>query len=107
LPSDDLTRIRIREFVRAAALRENSPRELSGIIARRPSKMTTNKVWFITGAGRGMGVEFAKTALAAGHSVVATGRNIEAVRKAVGAHDELLVVKLDITDPASAKDAVE
>jgi NAD(P)-dependent dehydrogenase (short-subunit alcohol dehydrogenase family) len=38
---------------------------------------------------------------------VATGRNIETVRKAVGAHDELLVVKLDITDPASAKDAVE
>ena len=69
--------------------------------------MTSNKVWFITGTGRGMGVEFAKAALAAGHSVVATGRNIETVRTAVGAHDELLVVKLDITDPASAKDAVE
>ena len=69
--------------------------------------MTTNKVWFITGAGRGMGVEFAKAALAAGHSVVATGRNIETVRKAVGAHDELLVVKLDITDAVSAKEAVE
>jgi len=69
--------------------------------------MTSNKVWFITGAGRGMGVEFAKAALAAGHSVVATGRNIETVRKSVGAHDELLVVKLDITNPASAKDAVE
>src|SRR5436190_1542779 len=69
--------------------------------------MTSNKVWFITGTGRGMGVEFAKAALAGGHSVVATGRNIETVRTAVGAHDELLVVKLDITDPASAKDAVE
>ena len=69
--------------------------------------MINNKVWFITGAGRGMGVEFAKAALAAGHSVVATGRNIDTVRKGVGAHDELLVVKLDITDPASAKDAVE
>ena len=69
--------------------------------------MTSNKVWFITGAGRGMGVEFAKAALAAGHSVVAAGRNIETVRKSVGAHDELLVVKLDITNPASAKDAVE
>jgi NAD(P)-dependent dehydrogenase (short-subunit alcohol dehydrogenase family) len=69
--------------------------------------MTTNKVWFITGAGRGMGVEFARAALAAGHSVVATGRNTETVRKAIGAHDELLTVKLDITDPADAKDAVE
>jgi len=69
--------------------------------------MTSKKVWFITGAGRGMGVEFARAALAAGHSVVATGRNIETVRKAIGAHDELLAAKLDITDPSSAKDAVE
>ena len=69
--------------------------------------MTSNKVWFITGAGRGMGVEFAKTALGAGHSVVATGRNIETVIKAIGEHDKLLVVKLDITDPANARVAVD
>ena len=68
--------------------------------------MTDNKVWFITGAGRGMGVEFAKAALGAGHSVVATGRNIETVIKTIGDHDNLLVVKLDITDPVDAKDAV-
>ncbi len=68
--------------------------------------MTDNNVWFITGAGRGMGVEFAKAALGAGHSVVATGRNLETVRKAIGEHDKLLVVKLDITDPVDAKDAV-
>src|SRR5690348_1303058 len=78
----------------------------SGKCTRRPTNMTTNKVWFITGAGRGMGVELARAALAAGHSVVATGRKIETVRKAVGAHAELLAVKLDITDPASARDAV-
>jgi NAD(P)-dependent dehydrogenase (short-subunit alcohol dehydrogenase family) len=36
--------------------------------------MTNNKkVWFITGAGRGMGVEFARAALAAGYQVIATG----------------------------------
>ena len=33
-------------------------------------------VWFITGASRGMGVEFARAALAARHAVVATGRNL-------------------------------
>ena len=33
--------------------------------------MSEKKVWFITGAGRGMGVEFAKAALAAGDAVVA------------------------------------
>ena len=46
--------------------------------------MTDKKVWFITGAGRGMGVDIAKAALAAGHAVVATGRNTDTVAAAVG-----------------------
>jgi len=46
--------------------------------------MDTTKVWLITGAGRGMGTCFAKTALNAGHKVVATGRNPDAVTKAFG-----------------------
>jgi NAD(P)-dependent dehydrogenase (short-subunit alcohol dehydrogenase family) len=37
--------------------------------------MNGKKVWFVTGAGRGLGVDIAKAALAAGHAVVATGRN--------------------------------
>ncbi len=69
--------------------------------------MTAKKVWFITGAGRGMGVDIAKAALAAGNAVVAAGRNTDAVSKAVGQADDLLVVKLDITDPASAQAAVQ
>jgi len=63
------------------------------------------KVWFITGAGRGMGVDFAKAALAAGFAVVATGRNTDAVTKAVGKSNDLLVVKLDVTSPAEAEAA--
>jgi NAD(P)-dependent dehydrogenase (short-subunit alcohol dehydrogenase family) len=69
--------------------------------------MTDKKVWFVTGAGRGMGVDIARAALAAGHSVVATGRNPDKVVDAVGAADELLAVKLDITDPADAEAAVQ
>jgi NAD(P)-dependent dehydrogenase (short-subunit alcohol dehydrogenase family) len=69
--------------------------------------MTDNKVWIVTGAGRGMGVDIARAALAAGHAVVATGRNPEKVAKAVGAADDLLAVKLDITDPADAQAAVQ
>jgi NAD(P)-dependent dehydrogenase (short-subunit alcohol dehydrogenase family) len=69
------------------------------------------KVWFITGAGRGLGIDIARKALAAGHSVVATGRNADRVLQAVGAHDDLLTVALDITDPeaaiAAAKAAVD
>src|SRR6185436_11091346 len=60
--------------------------------ARHGGFMHTKKVWFITGAGRGMGVDIAKAALAAGNAVVATGRNTDAVTKAVGQADDLLVV---------------
>jgi NAD(P)-dependent dehydrogenase (short-subunit alcohol dehydrogenase family) len=63
------------------------------------------KTWLITGAGRGMGVEFARAALVAGHNVVATARNPDAVRAAVGEHESLLVTALDVTDPHSAEDA--
>src|SRR5256885_212297 len=68
--------------------------------------MTDKNVWFVTGASRGMGVDIVKSALAAGHAVVATGRNTDAVAKAVGEADDLLVVKLDVTRPQDAKAAV-
>jgi NAD(P)-dependent dehydrogenase (short-subunit alcohol dehydrogenase family) len=68
--------------------------------------VTDKKTWFITGAGRGMGVDIAKTALAAGNAVVATGRNPERVSATLGAHADLLAVKLDVTDPAHAQAAV-
>ena len=65
-----------------------------------------SKVWFITGAGRGMGVDIAKASLAAGNKVVATGRNTDKVAEALGTSANLLVVKLDITKPADAEAAV-
>ena len=66
----------------------------------------TEKVWFVTGAGRGMGVDIVKAALAAGHAVVATGRDPEAVAKALGEGNKLLVAKLDVTRPEDAEAAV-
>jgi NAD(P)-dependent dehydrogenase (short-subunit alcohol dehydrogenase family) len=68
--------------------------------------MADQNVWFVTGAGRGMGVDIAKAALAAGHAVVATGRNPKLVAKSLGAADDLLIVKLDVTRPEEAKAAV-
>ena len=68
--------------------------------------MTYGSIWFITGAGRGMGVDIAKAALAAGNAVVATGRDPGAVRRALGDADGLLVVKLDVTKPSDADAAV-
>lgn len=67
---------------------------------------TYPKTWLVTGAARGMGVDFARAALAAGHNVVATGRNPATVRSAVGEHENLLVTELDITNTRSAEPAI-
>jgi NAD(P)-dependent dehydrogenase (short-subunit alcohol dehydrogenase family) len=66
-----------------------------------------SKVWVITGAGRGMGVDIAKAALAAGYEVVATGRSTDKVTEALGKSGSLLIVKLDITKPADAESVVK
>jgi NAD(P)-dependent dehydrogenase (short-subunit alcohol dehydrogenase family) len=69
--------------------------------------MAEKSVWFITGAGRGMGIDIAQSALAAGHSVVATGRNAARVQDAIGEHENLLAQALDVTDEAAAAAAAE
>ena len=66
----------------------------------------SKQVWLITGAGRGMGADFAKAALAAGHSVVASGRLPERILETLGDSPELLTVKLDVTSRADAVAAV-
>jgi NAD(P)-dependent dehydrogenase (short-subunit alcohol dehydrogenase family) len=76
-------------------------------VTNKEIEMADKKTWFITGAGRGMGVDFAKAALDAGHNVVATGRDPDAVAKAVGETDQLLVVKLDVTSTQDAEAAVQ
>jgi len=69
--------------------------------------MTNPKTWLITGAARGMGVDLAQAALGAGHQVVATARNAAKVTDALGEHENLLAVSLDITEPTAAQAAVD
>jgi len=69
--------------------------------------MSNKKIWLITGASRGMGFHFAKAALAAGHAVVASGRDSNRVSKALGQSNDLLAVKLDVTSRADAEAAVQ
>jgi NAD(P)-dependent dehydrogenase (short-subunit alcohol dehydrogenase family) len=69
--------------------------------------MSEEKVWLITGAGRGLGVDIAKAALASGHAVVATGRDAAKVAAAVGDRDNLLAIRLDVTRPQDPQAAVE
>jgi NAD(P)-dependent dehydrogenase (short-subunit alcohol dehydrogenase family) len=69
--------------------------------------MGDKKVWLITGAGRGLGTHIARAALAAGHAVVATGRDPHKVAAAIGPHEDLLTLTLDVTRAQDAQAAVE
>lgn len=67
-----------------------------------------SKVIFVTGAGRGLGTDIARQALAAGHQVVATGRRPANVLDALGGEQgNLLVTALDITSADAAQAAVD
>ena len=68
--------------------------------------MSDSKVWFITGAGRGMGASLARAALAAGHAVVATARRADTIAGVVGDEQDLLAVTLDVTSTDDAAAAV-
>jgi len=46
--------------------------------------MKNTKVWLITGASSGIGLEITKAALASGNKIIATGRNADKVAKALG-----------------------
>lgn len=65
-----------------------------------------SKVWLITGASRGMGLEITRSLLEAGHRVVATARRPDAIKEGLGADNEnLLALALDVTDPAQGEAA--
>ncbi len=68
-----------------------------------------SKVWFVTGAGSGIGAGVAKAALKAGDRVVATGRNLEKVRAAYGdaGSENIMFVELDVADATQARAAAD
>jgi NAD(P)-dependent dehydrogenase (short-subunit alcohol dehydrogenase family) len=70
--------------------------------------MKTQKVWFITGASRGFGLEIARTALASGDQVVATVRSKpEQLAAALHNHPDLSVVQMDVTQADQVQAAVK
>ncbi|KQO32806.1 short-chain dehydrogenase [Flavobacterium sp. Leaf82] len=70
--------------------------------------MENNKVWFITGASKGLGLELAKKLLSEGYKVAATSRNEEALIKILGnASENFLPLEMDLVDEKSVKNAIE
>jgi NADP-dependent 3-hydroxy acid dehydrogenase YdfG len=72
-----------------------------------PANNGFKRVWFITGASRGLGALIAQAALADGNAVVATGRNVAAIAERLGDSPALLPVALDVTNEAQAQAAVQ
>jgi NAD(P)-dependent dehydrogenase (short-subunit alcohol dehydrogenase family) len=70
--------------------------------------MKTQKVWFITGASRGFGLEIVQAALAAGDQVVATVRSDPAqLTNTLHNHADLYVVQMDVIQEDQVRDAVK
>ncbi|MBP2323110.1 NAD(P)-dependent dehydrogenase (short-subunit alcohol dehydrogenase family) [Kibdelosporangium banguiense] len=66
-----------------------------------------SRVWFITGASRGLGRAFTEAALAAGDRVVGAARNVTPLDDLAARHpDRLLALRLDVTDRSAVFDAV-
>ncbi|KAA0992722.1 oxidoreductase [Dyadobacter aurulentus] len=70
--------------------------------------MDNQKVWFITGASKGFGLELVNQLLQLGHKVAATSRNLAELQDAAGGESEnFLPLALDITDEAAVSNAIE
>lgn len=69
--------------------------------------MDANKVWFVTGASKGLGLALVTKLLAEGYKVAATSRTIDSLEKEVGASGNFLPLEVDIVQEASVKNAVE
>lgn len=70
--------------------------------------MKKQKIWFITGASSGFGLEMAKAALENGDKVVATVRKApEKLKESLSTWPDLLVVTMDVIDESGVKEAVK
>jgi len=68
--------------------------------------MENKKVWFVTGASKGLGLTLVKKLLSNGNRVAATSRNISELEKAVGNHENFLPLSVNLIDENSVEAAV-
>jgi NAD(P)-dependent dehydrogenase (short-subunit alcohol dehydrogenase family) len=71
--------------------------------------MENQKVWFVPGASKGLGLSLVKQLLSAGYNVAATSRTADSLSKAVGSGEteKFLPLEVSITTEQSVKEAVQ
>ena len=69
--------------------------------------MEQKKVWFVTGASKGLGLALVQQLLAQGYAVAATSRNKEELKKAVGDKDNFIPLGVDLNSEASIQKAID
>ncbi len=70
--------------------------------------MENTKVWFVTGASKGLGLALVKQLLDNGNQVAATSRNVNSLIKAVGNNTKhFLPLETDLTNESSVQQAIE
>jgi NAD(P)-dependent dehydrogenase (short-subunit alcohol dehydrogenase family) len=95
-----------RGYLRGVALNPQSDEGTAGTAAMRPGRKP--KVWFVTGASRGLGRAVTEAALADGDRVVGVARSVEPLSGLAAASEgRLLPVAADVTDRAAVVAAVE
>ena len=68
--------------------------------------MSTKKVWFVTGASKGLGLTLVKTLLQEGHRVAATSRTVEALTREINMTSTFLPLHADVADEKSVRLAI-
>ena len=100
--------LRLPRLMKESFVRVNLPVRQTGLSAVTQRSHAVQRTWFITGASRGFGYEIARAALRAGDRVAATGRNLAALRRALGADsDRLASMQLDVRSASEARAAVD
>lgn len=69
--------------------------------------MSKNKIWFVTGASKGLGLALVKKLLDQDYKVAATSRTVEDLKKAVGQHDNFLPIQLNLLDESEVKKSID
>src|SRR5436305_1555862 len=70
--------------------------------------MSNKKVWFVTGASKGLGLSLVKRLLNEGYQVAATSRSLSDLTKAVGSQSEqFLPLVMNIKNEESVQNAIE